>query len=110
MMRYFSCLLLTLLLLSGASCSPKQKMIRAMEKDKRAIKKMERKDLKRAYKSHKKASRAWYKQQPKEVQKRLKQQQRETNKFYKKYGKACTNTMPGVYHKPRNNYKKNGIK
>jgi cytochrome c biogenesis protein ResB len=110
-MKYFSRLLLLLLLILGMNaCSTKQRLIRQMEKEQRSIRKYERKELRRNLKSYNKEKRAWYKQQPKEVQKRLKEQEKQTKKFYKPYGKACSNVVPGITPIPRSKYKKDGIK
>ena len=111
MVKYFGRLFLLLLLVSGmTACTPRQKLIRYVEKDERAIRKIEHKELRRNLKSYNKEYRAWYKQQPKEVQKRLKEQKKQTKKFYKPYGKACTNTTPGITPIPHSKYKKGGIK
>ena len=111
MIKCFGRLFLLLLLVSGmTACSPRQKLIRHMEKDQRAIRKMERKELRRNLRSYKKEYRAWYKQQPKESQERLKAQKKRTKEFYKPYGEACTNTTPGITPIPHSKYKKNGIK
>ncbi|MCL2510630.1 MAG: hypothetical protein FWF09_01120 [Bacteroidales bacterium] len=107
-MKYFCRLLLLLLLCLGISaCSPKKKMIRQMEKDQRAIKKMEQKELKMALKMYKMEKDAWLKQQTPEVRKRLKEQEKQTKKFYKPYGKQKCAVEPP---EPRSKYKDDGIK
>jgi len=110
-MKYLRYILLLLgLILSLISCTTQKKLARQIEKDRRYEKKIERKQLKWAYRAYKKEYRLWYKQQTPDVRKRLKAQQQETKKFYKPYGKACTNTTPGQYRPPPSKYKKNGIK
>ena len=109
-MRYCRLFALFLLCFCVTSCFPKRKMVRLVEKEKRFEKKIERREIRRALKAYKKEYHAWHKIQSPETQKRLKKQKKETNKFYKPYGKGCTEDMPGKYHRPRNKYRKNGIK
>jgi len=110
-MKYFRYIFLLLLFcLCVTSCSTTKKLIRQTEKERRYEKKIERKQLKWAYKAYKKEYRVWHKQQTPDVKKKLKVQHRETKKFYKPYGKACTNMAPGQYRPLPSKYRKDGIK
>lgn len=100
-----------LLCSSCKTVSPeKKKYLKEFKKEQREIERIERKEVKRALKEHQKVKKEWVKLQAPEVQKKLKQDKKDTKKFYKKYGKAKTNVVPGKRPAKPRKYKKDGIK
>lgn len=84
-------------------------MIRQLHKEEQYIERMERKQLRKALRAHEKQKKEWRKAQDPVVQKRLKEDKKRTKQFYKKYGKAKTNVVPGKKPPRKKKVRGNGL-